>query len=988
MAEPVEPRSIRASTDDAEFETEARALSATRGASETQVEGEAKPRRRERLRLGPGDRLGRYQLLDELGHGGMGAVYRAYDPELDRIVAIKLVLVGGDRPRAQARLLREAQAIARLSHANVVQVFDVGRDEDGGDVFIAMEFVNGPTLKQWLRTKPARTEILRVFADAAEGLAAAHDEGLVHRDFKPDNVLIAPDGRAKVLDFGLAKAPDDGTHEASSSSRVDEAPPAGHRPEPLPYEPTLNDASDAEDVPSPNETFGSGTYELDPEEAADFSGSSNASNSYGSAARSLSRSERRPLPELTRVGSRVGTPAYMPPEQMGSSPVDGRADQFSFGVALYEALAGHLPFAGSTPESYALSVVEGRVRELPRGLARELSPDLVRAILRMLRPDPNERFANLEPVLAVLRDDPQRRRRRRMALAAGVAAVAVLTVVAFQSGAQRSRAVDPCADAGAPIEVYWDAQRRDDIRAALAALPRSFAAELAPKVATRMDDAATRWRDAAVASCHAETTHAAGGDDSAVIEALDDWSGLRRLCLDRARTEHKNLADSLATPTPEALEHALDVLAELEREVDACADPAHLRRLASSGVAELDDATIRQESILREVEAAQSLASYDQSAEYLATIPSPGPEWTADMRLRWGIAQANQRLFAGEPLAARHVLEDARDRSLGASAPVAAVQWQRSYASILHQRGEIEEMARATELAYALALERFGPDDRLTLTCAAELGVVPYQRGDYDAALEAFTEAETRARRHLPADDELLVELERELGSTLAHLGRYDEGLARLRHAAETRARREGEAHPKSTDTLHALAVAQLQAGRLGDAEASFERVLELMRRDASTLSPLDEAGVVANLAATGLQLDRAEPHPDRLGRIETQLRGALEKLESTVHVDDADGESGAQEIAPIRALLGTCLDRQGRHAEAAAELRRALDEFEATQRGASTNGLMTRLNLGKAERAAGNLAAANSVLRAGMARAKAAENDAIVERYRELLEP
>lgn len=153
-----------------------------------------------------GHSVGRYLVLESLGAGGMGVVYLAYDPELERKVAIKLLkprqgdTVDGSRA---ADLLREGRAVARLAHTNVITVFDVGRI--GDELFIAMEYVDGKTLTRWCADDaPTKAEILRVHADAARGLVAAHDAGLVHRDFKPGNVMVDSTGRVVVLDFGLA----------------------------------------------------------------------------------------------------------------------------------------------------------------------------------------------------------------------------------------------------------------------------------------------------------------------------------------------------------------------------------------------------------------------------------------------------------------------------------------------------------------------------------------------------------------------------------------------------------------------------------------------------------------------------------------------------------------------------------------------------------------------------------------------------------------
>jgi tetratricopeptide (TPR) repeat protein/predicted Ser/Thr protein kinase len=157
--------------------------------------------------LGPAEpaRIGRYALRERLGVGGMGVVYAADDAALGRRVAVKLLHDPGAEGPLRARFHREAQALARLSHPNVVQVYEVG--EVGGRLFVAMEFVEGLTLSQWQTRQPRGwRELLEVYLQAGRGLAAAHAAGLVHRDFKPENALVGADGRVRVLDFGLARA--------------------------------------------------------------------------------------------------------------------------------------------------------------------------------------------------------------------------------------------------------------------------------------------------------------------------------------------------------------------------------------------------------------------------------------------------------------------------------------------------------------------------------------------------------------------------------------------------------------------------------------------------------------------------------------------------------------------------------------------------------------------------------------------------------------
>ncbi len=151
-----------------------------------------------------------------LGHGGQGVVYEAHDPELDRNVAIKLLAAGPGRRDAKARLLREAMALARLSHPNVVGIHHVGQCTEG--VYLVTQLVDGSTLSAWLRARRSWREIVDVFVAAGRGLLAAHQRGIVHRDFKPTNVLVGTDGVARLLDFGLAR--DAAHHEPGTESRA------------------------------------------------------------------------------------------------------------------------------------------------------------------------------------------------------------------------------------------------------------------------------------------------------------------------------------------------------------------------------------------------------------------------------------------------------------------------------------------------------------------------------------------------------------------------------------------------------------------------------------------------------------------------------------------------------------------------------------------------------------------------------------------------
>ncbi len=184
-----------------------------------------------RERFGVGEaapvKLGRYRVAGRIGAGGLGLVYRAYDPSLARFVAIKVLKAGqrllDDSSANEARLLREAQVLARIRHPHVVEVFDVGFFEDHGVTrfFVAMELVEGTDLRHWLAAAPSFAAIREAFVAAAQGLHAAHEQGLLHRDFKPSNVLMGNDGAVKVADFGLAAVTEELRAELDTPRRIE-----------------------------------------------------------------------------------------------------------------------------------------------------------------------------------------------------------------------------------------------------------------------------------------------------------------------------------------------------------------------------------------------------------------------------------------------------------------------------------------------------------------------------------------------------------------------------------------------------------------------------------------------------------------------------------------------------------------------------------------------------------------------------------------------
>ena len=429
-------------------------------------------------------RAGRFVLGERLGAGGLGVVYAADDPDLQRRVAVKVLKQAGTT-RAAQRLTREAQAMAAFSHPNVVPVFDVGTADLGSGpvLFIAMELVRGSDLRRWLADEPRdwRT-ILDVFVQAGRGLAAAHRAGLVHRDFKPDNVLVGDDGRVRVADFGLARA-----MLASDGSQPEVVEHDRERP----------------GTPSP--------------------------------ASPLTTPLTSPL---TTVGSRLGTPAYMAPEQHAGT-ADAASDQFGFCVALYEALYRHRPFEGDTADALARAVRHGPPSSRPES---DTSPARLHAIItRGLAVEPTRRWASMDDLVKALESVARPRRRALVALLAVAGAGLIVALVESPTDA----VAEPCAAGGGLAPGLWDRSAKAELRDRFAATMPEVGTRQYEAVAPVLDTAVQRWDETHAAVCRAS----ASPEREAALA-----------CLDRARTLVRARLAALGVASETVVRHATQAL--------------------------------------------------------------------------------------------------------------------------------------------------------------------------------------------------------------------------------------------------------------------------------------------------------------------------------------------------------------------------------------------------------------------------------------------
>lgn len=423
--------------------------------------------------LSPGTRLGHYVVGSMIGRGGMGVVYRGNDERLDRTVAIKLLReeVG---ERRVARLRREAAAMAKLSHPNVACVFDFGESDVGP--FVVMELIAGVTLAEWASGERSSAERLEAYVQAGHGLLAAHQAGIVHRDFKPSNAMVITQGdtgRVKVLDFGLAAAQGSG-------------------------------------VGSEGKHAGSSTH--------------------------------------SALG---GTPRYAAPEQFLGEPVTPASDQFSFCVALFEALAGSLPFPGSSGSARRTAMLRGDLRSMPPSVPASVA----RALQRGLSLQPASRFGSMQALLIALEGSPRR-------WPAMVAGVGILAVVGWALAPQEQA---PCADGVQRMQRVWPGARSSDWTARPELL----------RQAEHLDDYVEDWLAVRGELCEARARNVARFESGAsCLERLASRVGAARQRLDRLAADGgllpSNLLGDLGTPSgclDESLDEQQDEL--LRDEVDA-----------------------------------------------------------------------------------------------------------------------------------------------------------------------------------------------------------------------------------------------------------------------------------------------------------------------------------------------------------------------------------------------------------------------------------
>ena len=760
-------------------------------------------------------RIGRYTIESQLGKGGMGVVYRARDVELDRSVAIKLlhgVRAPGDA-RVRARFHREAQAMAQLSHPNVVQIHDVG--EHDGQVFVAMELIRGQTLRAWLKADTRRPwrDVLALFVPIAEGLAAAHAAGIVHRDIKPENVLVGDDGRPRVGDFGLARrdVDEDGNPGVDAS---------GERSDGLAHEP------------------------------------------HGAS--SL----------ITVPGTLMGTPAYMSPEQHRGAPTDARSDQFSLCVMLWEALYGQRPFAGKTVKELAFQVLTGEPRPPPPG--RAVPKWLHRAVLRGLAREANDRHPTTQALVAELRRGPRRTRDRAIlagvvgvALAVG-GSLATLHLLA-------ARRDDACVAAGAGVREVWGPDRRAAVEAAFTATGAAYAPTTFERLTPWLDRQADAWSAARTDVCRAPGDPDAADralwcleerrielqtlvdeftrtDAKRLVKAISSAIALA----DVATCRDERLLARLPLPPPEQRDAARQVRARLAQAEELRIAGDHERGLIAAQEARAQAEAFNWPPLFaaaalevgRQLERAgrykEAEAALD--AAYVAATGSGATDIAAESASAL-IALMGVHLDRHDEALRWSRLAEVALTTLGLEHGLLSAFRLDNLGKVYQRTGKYDDSSAAHARAIEIVTAELGPDHPNIVAPLANLAVTRISQGKPAEAKTMLVRAVAISESALGPDHPDVASVLTNLANVEFELGDYAAAIPIHERALEIRETTLGPDHPSVALTLHNLGGCLLLLGDYDQARRHLERAVAIREK---VLGPYNTnlATTLNNLAA------------------------------------------------------------------------------------------------------------------------------------------
>lgn len=713
--------------------------------------------------------FGRYHLLTTLGAGGMGSVHLAFDPLLERRVALKILrspascgpsselatepgtgAKAGSGPD-QERLQLEARTLAKLDHPNIVDVYDVGSEH--GRVYIAMEYLQGQTMRRWLDEARGWRVIVEIMLQAGRALAAAHATGLVHRDFKPDNIMIDAEGRATVVDFGIVRS------------------------------------------------IGSRDPELDNELVATHK----ARRSKKSASRD----------KLTTTGSVMGTPAYMAPEQSSGVPCDGRADEFSFCVTFFEALYGRRPFQdyGTHEGLAAHAAMQPDLPEHARFVPKWLHALLVTG----LSGDPRDRHGSMERLVGAIEAQLHGAKSSRRAWAGGLALAGMLLAVTQHS--ELLGASDPCPRAHDQWQQVWTDEQKATIELAMTQTRVPWAADTWSRIERRIDARVNTWLDVHTRVC-TETRVLNRASDRDFDERM------RCLRLDRARLGA--ISSELAQADAEMMSRALQA-AESIPDPERCLDAVELRK---SRPWPQDWATLREVELLR-MELATVNTAYETGRwRRAAKIGHALNHKALELGYRPLLAETNLLLsnISFDLGNADAALEHARATVLHASAsgfrtPAAAATIRQIFT--LSTIGKVDAADALVDEAWNRLAAAGTPYDLESLLLNNQ-GIIAAIRGKLATAHEHFSAAIAASRSHVGPQSSEMSGVINNLALVHKAEGNFAEALELLQESVRLDTAALGPDHPELALSKANIARTRLNLGQPRQAVVGARRALAL----------------------------------------------------------------------------------------------------------------------------------------------------------------
>lgn len=842
-----------------------------------------------------GNTIGNIRIVERLGKGGMGEVYVGYDEKLDRKVAVKII---GWRhrlqPEARQRFIREARLLSRLEHPNICRIYEFIEGEDHDT--LVLELISGRPLTQAGLEASVKGR-LRIAEDIAQALTFAHSRQVVHRDLKPDNIMITDDGRVKILDFGLARLADEASGEADAESGLRETPQVTLAPS----DPTM--------VSGPSGIEVDGKFH-------------------------------------TVLGTIIGTPMFMSPEQARGEPVTTASDMYSFGLLLQWLMTGETPFPKDSAKTNLIFLAMNGETEAVRGVDAGMTA-LINA-LKSVDPTGRPIAPDVLTRIRYIRNKPLRRMKRAV-LAAFIAVLlsgTVLATVGFvrarreaENARQTLELIQEFLSSVDPREKGKDLKVLDLLRTFMPRLEQlddrpNIQASLLLTYANTYNglglyeeshqcaERAYRLRKDLFGEAHPATLDALRSLASACLSLgrYDEAETLSTQCLElRRRALGENHRDTIISQSDLAnVFHEKGQFQDAERHYAQCLEK--LEENPEQDPVVLLGVTHNLGSVLlSQGKFAEAEKRFRACLERREEVLGPEHPDTLATSHNLAVCLYNQGKFAEAEDLFRRSME-ARVRLLGADHPT-TIGALLNLGNCLWSQGKVAQAERM--FREGLERSKLGEEHPSTLRLRNNLAIALHVQGKIEEALEAYRHGLDVGMRVLGPDHPLTIGNLNNIGNALSDLGRIEEAEPYYRRCLAVQERVLGPDHNDTLGTRFNLAELERTRGNLAQAEVEFRRLLE----DRTRVLGAEHPDTLTSLKALGGVL----VEQNRFAEAEPLYRQCLTMRREVLGADHPDTLLVANELAD-------CLVNQGRHLEEAETLMRETLERELQTVGENSN--------------------------------------------------